>query len=145
MTEVLIYDKVSTVHSTITAVGGGGGCMVRMSSGTDGSSGCSILYLLQTARSEAFSNKITGRPKMEINFYLHISARAVRCEVSSRTSAVVFHSASCCCCLVLKHRSPSLPCGQAFTYITIIEYCTHIMHYNIHNKYKHSWTMQNEW
>lgn len=71
MTEVLIYDKVSTVHSTITEVGG---CMVRMSSGTDGSSGCSILYLLQTARSEAFSNKITGRPKMEINFYLHISA-----------------------------------------------------------------------
>lgn len=47
---------------------------------------CSILYLLQTSerRCEAFSNKITGRLKMEINFYLH----------TSETSAGVFHSLS---------------------------------------------------
>lgn len=43
----------------------------------DGVSGA-VFYICGRQRGEAFSNKITGRPKMEINFYLHISESSAR-------------------------------------------------------------------
>lgn len=73
---------------------------------------CSILYLQQTARTEAFSNKITGgRPKMEINFYLHISASGKRCATLSTPkltspTTVRFHrrkSRSCATAFIVFH------------------------------------------